>query len=519
MKKIIVSLMVFLLLCGCHAGKTNNTFVVPEEFDMTKTYEISFWAKNDTNINQVNVYKKAISDFEEMYPNIKVNMTLYTDYTRIYNDVITNISTNTTPNVCITYPDHIATYLSGSNVVVPLNDLYEDEKYGLGGSLLKYDGPTKDEMVDKFLGEGMIDDTYYALPFVRSSEVCYINETYVKKLGYEIPEVLTWDFIYEVSLKALEKDKDGNYLVNGQKVMIPFIYKSTDNMMIQMLKQLDAPYCDDKGNILIFNDETRKILNDIASLTKEGAFSTFKISSYPANFLNAGQCIFAIDSTAGSTWMGADAPLIDIAPENIVDFDTLVKDLPQYDIEDPKMISQGPSICLFNKTNENEVLASWLFAQYLLSNDVQLAYSKTEGYIPVTYKALNSLEYQNYLENSGVDNNEHYYVKLDASKIIIDNIDNTFVTPVFNGSASLRQAAGQLIEETCKAVNRKKTVDTAFFDELFININSLYKLDQVNTLNRDLGPLPTASKLLLSSLIITWCVIGLYYLRKKVKDH
>ena len=137
MRKIVVSLMVLLLLCGCHAGKTNNTFVVPEEFDMTKTYEISFWAKNDTNINQVNVYKKAISDFEKLYPNIKVNMTLYTDYTIIYNDVITNISTDTTPNVCITYPDHIATYLSGSNVVVPLNDLYEDEKYGLGGSLLK----------------------------------------------------------------------------------------------------------------------------------------------------------------------------------------------------------------------------------------------------------------------------------------------------------------------------------------------------------------------------------------------
>ena len=34
--------------------------------------------------------------------------------------MITNISTGTTPNVCITYPDHIATYLTGDNVVVPL---------------------------------------------------------------------------------------------------------------------------------------------------------------------------------------------------------------------------------------------------------------------------------------------------------------------------------------------------------------------------------------------------------------
>ena len=40
----------------------------------------------------------------------------------------------------------------------------------------------------------------------------------------------------------MAKDKDGNFLINGQKVMIPFIYKSTDNMMIQMLKQKDAGY-------------------------------------------------------------------------------------------------------------------------------------------------------------------------------------------------------------------------------------------------------------------------------------
>ena len=71
--------------------------MVPDTFDENKSYEITFWAKNDTNINQVNVYKKAIEDFESLYPNIKVNMTLYTDYSRIYNDVITNISTDTTP--------------------------------------------------------------------------------------------------------------------------------------------------------------------------------------------------------------------------------------------------------------------------------------------------------------------------------------------------------------------------------------------------------------------------------------
>ena len=42
---------------------------------------------------------------------------------------------------------------------------------------------------------------------------------------------------------------EGLVLVNGQKVLIPFIYKSTDNMMIQLLKQAGAGYSDADGNV------------------------------------------------------------------------------------------------------------------------------------------------------------------------------------------------------------------------------------------------------------------------------
>ena len=120
-------------LTGCHGRKSLEPFEVPETFDTSKQYTVTFWAKNDTNKAQTQVYEEAIKDFEELYPNIHVNMRLYTNYGTLYNDVITNISTGTTPAVCITYPAHIATYLTGSNVVVPLEELFENKKYGLGG--------------------------------------------------------------------------------------------------------------------------------------------------------------------------------------------------------------------------------------------------------------------------------------------------------------------------------------------------------------------------------------------------
>jgi len=513
-------LSVVFIFSGCHGSSDLDAFIVPDEFDTSRNYEITFWAKNDTNKNQVMIYEKAITDFQALYPNITVNLRLYTDYGKIYNDVITNISTGTTPNVCITYPDHIATYMTGDNVVIPLNNLFDDKKYGLGGSEVRFDAPTEKEIIPQFLSECAFGDTYFAIPYMRSTEACYINKTYVEALGYTLPDVLTWDFIWEVADAAAAKAEDGTYLVNGQKVMIPFIYKSTDNMMIQMLRQKNAGYSTDRGEIFLFNDTTKELLYTVADHVSTGAFSTFKISSYPANFLNAGQCIFAIDSTAGATWMGTNAPLCDISEDKIVEFETAVMMIPQFDPENPQMISQGPSVCIFNKEDEQEVLASWLFTQYLLTNEVQISYAKTEGYVPVTSKAQESPEYLDYLSRAGEDNNTYYDIKIKATKLLLSNIDNTFVTPVFNGSASLRDASGQLIENVTKSIRRKQEVNEEYMSALYEDVRSLYRLNQGGESGygkSDLGPLPSESVILLAGLGIVWLFIGLYALTGLIK--
>ncbi len=515
----LLLVLLALALSGCHGSSGRVDFAVPQAFDTSRQFEITFWAKNDTNKTQTEIYKKAIADFQALYPNITVNMKLYTDYGRIYNDVITNIATDTTPNVCITYPDHIATYLTGSNVVVPLDALMDDANYGLGGGELPFDGPVRDEIIPQFLEECAFAGGTYALPFMRSTEAMYINKTYVEALGYRLPDVVTWDFVWEVAEAATRKDAEGTYAVNGQKVMIPFIYKSTDNMMIQMLRQLDADYSTAAGDILLLNDTTKDLLLEISKHAKSGAFSTFKISSYPANFLNAGQCIFAVDSTAGATWMGSEAPLLDISEDALVQFETAVRMVPQFDPENPKMISQGPSVCIFNKKDPQEVLASWLFMQYLLTNDVQIAYSQTEGYVPVTAKAQGADAYQEYL-NSDAGDALHYPIKLQAAKLLLDNTQNTFTTPVFNGSASLRDAAGQLIEDVSKAVRRKKTVDDAYISDLYRSVTDMYELNQPKggDTPTDLGPLPAGSKALLIGLVCVWVLLGAYTIAGKVKE-
>ena len=203
--------------------------------------------------------------------------------------------------------------------------------------------------------------------------------------------------------------------------------------------------------------------------------------------------MFAIDSTAGATWMGTDAPLVDIAEEEIVEFTTAVRMVPQFDPEHPQMISQGPSVCVFNKEDPQEVLASWLFTQFLLTNEVQMAYSQTEGYVPVTTRAQQDPAYQDYLSRAGEDDDTYYRVKIEAAQLLLDNLGNTLPPPVFNGSTSLRDAAGQLIEDVTKSVRRDQVVDSQSIQELYADTQALYHYTYIYSPTGgkvELGPLP-----------------------------
>lgn len=219
--------------------------------------------------------------------------------------------------------------------------------------------------------------------------------------------------------------------------------------------------------------------------------------------------------------MGAHAPLSDISPDAFTEFETVIRPVPQVNTDEIEMISQGPSMAIFGKDDPQEVLASWLFVQYLMSNKAQIGYAKTEGYLPVTEKALNDPEYQDYLSKAGIDNDEHYSVKIDAARLLMDNLDHTFTTPVFNGSASLRNAAGELIEDVVRSTRRKQTVDDAYIQELYDKVTSLYRLDQLSQgiqSTGSMGPMPASSVWFLSILAGTWVVIGAIYLRRYLQQ-
>lgn len=485
-----------LTLASCHTPYSLPEFKAPKTFDESTTYEIEFWSKNDGSKVQADIYEKAIESFEKIYPNIKVNLKSYTSYDTIYRDIITNISTGTTPNVAICYPDNVATYAKGSNIVVSLDKLINNKSYGLDGTDLKYTAVGKDNIYTKFFEEGNINGTYYTLPYVRSSEALYINQDYLKQLidnnylslsdyanygvtsynEYGVPDIPTWDWLWAASNAALKAKENGiPKTAENDPTLYPFIYKSSDNWTIQYLKQMGADYTTIDGEVKLFNSTTTNFLSNLSTHALNGEYSTFTLISYPGNFFNKWESLMCIDSTAGSTWIGYDATVHDNASTAKGDrFETAVRIIPQVDPTNPQMISQGPSLCIFNKYDTEEVVASWIFMQYLLTDEIQYSYAKTEGYIPVTKSAVLNESYQNYLKNA--DGSE-YQVKIDASNIVLDNIDNTFITPVFNGSADVRNAAGYLVNAVTG--NPKKYTSVEAIKTLYQKAITNNNLDQL----------------------------------------
>ena len=57
-----------LSLTGCHGSKGLPEFTVPEEFDTSRNYEITFWAKNDTNKTQTESTRKPLRILKPCIP-------------------------------------------------------------------------------------------------------------------------------------------------------------------------------------------------------------------------------------------------------------------------------------------------------------------------------------------------------------------------------------------------------------------------------------------------------------------
>ncbi len=444
-KKIIASILLVAMvlsigmLAGCNDAKpqggSQGNFVVPEGGYDGSEVTITFYHTMGANLKEkLDLY---IPEFNKLYPNITVKHESVGSYDDVRDQISKQIPVGNQPNIAYCYPDHIAAYnLAGA--VATLDTLIDSKV-----EVKRADGTTEilgltDEQKADFIpgyyeeGKTFGDGLMYSLPFSKSTEVLYYNKTFFDEHDLKVPT--TWDEMEELCKKIKEIDPKS----------IPLGVDSEGNLFITMCEQLGTPYTSATGDHYLFNTpENREFSKRFVDWYKKGYLTTKQIyGSYTSGLFtnekpDAPTSYMSIGSTGGANHQ---RPSKDTNGQ--YRFEVGIASIPQANPDKPKVISQGPSLCIFNKSNPQEVIASWLFMKFFTTNaEFQAEFSMTSGYAPVIKSVKDIPAYAEFLENANGGDN----ITALSQKVALEQQDAYYTSPAFSGSSVARTQVEALL--------------------------------------------------------------------------
>lgn len=222
-----------------------------------------------------------------------------------------------------------------------------------------------------------------------------------------------------------------------------------------MCEQYGSPYTSAKGDNYLFNNEkNREFVKEFRDWYQNGYITTQTLlGSYTSSLFtstNGTRSYMSIGSSAGATHQ---RPAADT--EGNYPFEVGIATIPQVNADKPKVISQGPSVCIFKKDNPQEVLASWLFIKYLTTNvSFQAEFSMASGYVPVLKSVAENPEYAKFIANA--DGGK--YISALSAKVCLEQESAYYTSPAFNGSSKARSQVGTLLTK-CLTIDKDADVD------------------------------------------------------------
>ena len=457
MKKIIAVTLAILLvvsavfvLAACTKTRKQD-FVIPEGGYDGSAVTITFISSMGQSYG--NILDEYLAQFKELYPNITVDHQRGGDYDSNRDVIKTQLSNNQAPNLAFCYSDHVAMYNRSKSVVV-LDDLIESDI-----ELTRADGSTeklgltdaqKADFIQTYYDEGKAfgDGKMYMLPFAKSTELMYYNKTSFDAWELPVPDhwfasdglegLATADHTSMEYALAFIKDKDSK--------STPLGVDSGANWLITLFEQFETGYTKATDPHYLFdNEDNYGILTTLRRWYQNNWFTTRQLLSgtYTSTYFTSAssdqgkKSYISIGSSAGAAKQ---------VPTGTATFDVGVTMIPQKEANTPvaqsKVISQGPSVCLFNSDNPQEVVASWLLAKFLVTNAAfEARYGMEAGYLPVIQSVQQLDGYKNKLETADTKENMAGM----AAKLCLEYKDALFVSPAFYGSSEARDQMDALL--------------------------------------------------------------------------
>lgn len=311
----------------------------------------------------------------------------------------------------------------------------------------------------------------YSLPFSKSTELLYYNETFFTENNIQVPTHWWCDESCPADCKS-SMEYVCAQILTIDPAATPLGYDSESNWFITMCEQLGSNYISARGENYLFNNETnRSFVERFQTWYSKGWVTTQELhGSYTSSLFTA--------TTGSRSYMsiGSSAVATHQRPTKVTNaygtasytFNVGIAAIPQADATNPKAISQGPSICMLKTGTDEQLMATWLFMKYLTTNaEFQADFALASGYIPVI-KSLNDTSKVDYLK----DENGEYILEdgekvpnvymsfqnklatadggdniaMLSLKVALDHTDSYFTSPAFNGSSTARNQVGDLLQ-------------------------------------------------------------------------
>ena len=454
MKRILALLLLVMMVIGlvaCGGGKTPTgtpnagaiNFTVPDGGYDGSAVELRFYHTMGANLREV--LDAYIVEFNKLYPNITIVSEQVGGYDDVRDQISTEIPAGNQPHIAYCYPDHVALYnLAGA--VTTLDGLIDSKI-----EITRADGTKetlgltdeqKADFIEGYYNEGKEfgDGLMYTMPLSKSTEVLYYNKTFFDANGLTVPK--TWDELEALcaQIKAIDPE------------CIPLGYDSEANWFITMCEQYGSDYTSATGDHFLFdNEQNRAFVKEFNEWFNNGYLTTQTImGAYTSGLFTAQtgtKSYMSIGSSAGATHQRPD--MVDGA----YPFEVGIATIPQVNASNPKVISQGPSLCIFQKSNPQEVIASWLFVKFLTTNVAfQAEFGMASGYVPVLKSVGENPFYKDYLASA----DGGAYISALAAKVCLEQEKAYYTSPAFNGSSTARDQVGALM---AKCLTMKENVD------------------------------------------------------------
>ena len=419
-------------------------FTVPAKAYNGEAVEITFYHTMGAKLREQ--LEIGIADFNKLYPNITIKHEQVGGYDDVRNQIATELTANAQPNIAYCYPDHVALY-NLSDAVTTLDNLIASEQV-----ITRADGTTetlgltaaqKADFIPGYYNEGRQfgDGLMYSMPFSKSTEVLYYNKTFFDEHKIDVPT----HWFSESADDKLSLEYVCKKIKEIDPTCIPLGYDSEANLFITMCEQLGSGYTTVKGdnNFIFDNNVNKTFVREFRNWYRSGYMTTQEIfGAYTSGLFvevnpEAARSYMSIGSSAGATHQ---------RPEKVdgaYPFEVGISPIPQMNPANPKVISQGPSLCIFQKANPVEVVASWLFVKFLTTNvKFQASFSMESGYVPAIQSVLNNPTYQETFikEADGYDD-----IAALSAKVCLEQVNAYYTSPAFNGSSKARDQVGLIM--------------------------------------------------------------------------